>query len=112
MNRMVRQLSVQELASKRQAGEALYLVDVRQPWEHEMAALPESVLIPLPELPTRLDELAPPRGALVVVYCHHGIRSLSGAAILEQHGVSPVASLAGGIDAWSRLVDPQVPRYR
>jgi rhodanese-related sulfurtransferase len=74
--------------------------------------LPDSVLLPLPELPGRLDEVQPPAGALVVVYCHHGIRSRSGAAILEQHGIGPVASLAGGIDAWSLEIDPTVPRYR
>jgi rhodanese-related sulfurtransferase len=47
----------------------------------------------------------------VVVYCHHGIRSLRGAAILEQAGVRPASDTAGGIDAWSRLIDPSVPRY-
>jgi rhodanese-related sulfurtransferase len=46
-----------------------------------------------------------------VVYCHHGVRSLTGAALLAQAGVGPVASLAGGIDAWSRLIDPAVLRY-
>ena len=52
-----------------------------------------------------------PSDALVVVYCHHGIRSLTGAAYLEQAGVVPVASLRGGIEAWSLLVDGTVPRY-
>jgi rhodanese-related sulfurtransferase len=46
-----------------------------------------------------------------VVYCHHGIRSLSGANLLERHGLTNVVSLAGGIDAWSLEIDPQVPRY-
>lgn len=109
---MVQQISAPDLARKRDAGEPLYLVDVRQAWEHETAALPESLLIPLAELPGRLDEIQPPKNALVIVYCHHGIRSLSAAAILEQHGIGPVASLAGGIDAWSMQVDPNVPRYR
>ena len=48
---------------------------------------------------------------LIVAYCHHGVRSLSAAAILEGHGVGPVVSLAGGIDLWSRLIDPSVPTY-
>jgi rhodanese-related sulfurtransferase len=56
-------------------------------------------------------EIRPPDDALLVVYCHHGIRSLSGAAILEQHGFANVVSLAGGIDAWSLHIDPKVPRY-
>jgi adenylyltransferase/sulfurtransferase len=108
---MVQQISVQDLANKLTAGEPVYLIDVRQPWEHESAALPGSVLIPLNELATRTDEIQPPQGALVVAYCHHGIRSLSAAAFLEQAGVKPVASLAGGIDAWSLHVDPRLPRY-
>jgi adenylyltransferase/sulfurtransferase len=108
---VVQQIQVCDLAKKMAAGEPVYFLDVRQPWEHETAALPSSVLIPLSELPARTGEVRPPEGALVVVYCHHGIRSLSGAALLEQAGVRPVVSLAGGIDAWARLVDPGVPRY-
>ncbi len=104
-------MSVHELAAKLAAGEPVYLLDVRQPWEHETAALPGSVLVPLPELPARAGEVLPPEGALVVVYCHHGIRSRSGAAFLARCGFAAVASLAGGIDAWSAEVDPSVPRY-
>ncbi len=95
----------------RQRGESIYLVDVRQPWEHELVCLPDDVLVPLDQLADRADELTPPAGALVVTYCHHGIRSLNAAAILHQLGHSRVASLAGGIDAWSQLVDPSLARY-
>ncbi|HZT79028.1 MAG TPA: rhodanese-like domain-containing protein [Gemmataceae bacterium] len=108
---MVRQIDARSLARHIENGRPVYLLDVRQPWEHETAALPDSVLIPLNELPGRLAEVTPPDGALVVVYCHHGVRSLSGAALLEQAGFREVASLQGGIDAWSRQVDPAVPRY-
>jgi adenylyltransferase/sulfurtransferase len=108
---MVREIDVHELARKRSAGEPLYLLDVRQPWEHEHAALPDSTLLPLVELPARAREVRPPAGALVVVYCHHGIRSRSAAALLERLGRDDVVSLHGGIDAWSREVDPAVPRY-
>jgi rhodanese-related sulfurtransferase len=108
---LVKQIHVRDLAEKMAAGQPIYLLDVRQPWEHETAALPGSVLIPLHELPARAEEVQPPAGALVVVYCHHGIRSLSGAAILERMGVAEPHSLAGGIDAWSVQVDPRVPRY-
>jgi adenylyltransferase/sulfurtransferase len=107
----VRQITPEELAAKREAGEAVYLVDVRQPFEHELAALPDSLLIPLDQLPRRADEVQPPAGALVVVYCHHGIRSLHGAAYLMQRGLTEVASLAGGIDAWARRVDRSTPVY-
>jgi rhodanese-related sulfurtransferase len=108
---LVAEISVEDLARKLAAKEPLYLLDVRQPWEHETAALPDSVLIPLQTLPARLDELRPPEGALVVVYCHHGIRSLNAATFLAQQGVTPVVSLAGGIDAWSRHIDGTMPRY-
>jgi len=95
----------------RQRGESIYLVDVRQPWEHELARLPDDILVPLDQLADRADEITPPAGALVVTYCHHGIRSLNAAAILQQLGHEHVASLAGGIDAWSQLIDPSVARY-
>lgn len=108
---MIRQIDVHELQRKLKAQEPIYLLDVRQPWEHETSALPGSILIPLPELAARVHEVKPPNDALVVVYCHHGIRSQSGAAILERHGIQDVVSLAGGIDAWSLAVDSSVPRY-
>lgn len=108
---MVQQIRVEQLAEKLKAGEPIYLLDVRQPEEHEYCHLPDSTLIPLPELPSRVDEVHPPEGALVVVYCHHGVRSLSGAAILMRAGHENVASLAGGIEAWSVRIDPAVPRY-
>jgi len=95
----------------RQRGESIYLVDVRQPWEHELARLPDDILVPLDQLADRADEITPPAGALVVTYCHHGIRSLNAAAILQQLGHTNVASLAGGIDAWSQLIDRGVARY-
>jgi rhodanese-related sulfurtransferase len=108
---MVQQISVRELAQKLRGGEAVYLVDVRQPWEHETAALPGGALVPLNELSERANEIEPPEGALVVAYCHHGVRSLSAAALLERLGHRQVASLQGGIDAWSLEIDPSVPRY-
>ncbi len=107
---MVQQIHPVTLAEQMQQGQKVYFVDVRQPWENEFCALPNSILIPLADLPSRIHEVQPPENALVVVYCHHGIRSLSGAAILEQAGI-PAVSLAGGIDLWSSLVDPKVPKY-
>ena len=108
---MIQQIDVEQLAEKLNNGEPIYLLDVRQPWENEYCRLPDGVLVPLGELPSRLDEVEPPEGAFVVVYCHHGIRSLTGAAILQQAGHQKVASLAGGIEAWSARIDPKVPRY-
>ena len=108
---MIQQLHPTDLKRKLDAGESIYLVDVRNPDEYAYCRLEESLLVPLPELPGRVDEVQPPTGALVVVYCHHGVRSMSGAAILQRAGHENVASLAGGIDAWSLLIDPGVPRY-
>ena len=94
------------------AAKPVMLVDVREQWEHDTAALPASVLLPLPELEERWTEVEPPpAGTLIVTYCHHGVRSLGAAALLENKGLAPVASLAGGIDAWSRRIDPAIPRY-
>ena len=108
---MVRQILPQDVKSRMAEGLPVYLLDVRQPEEYAIVRLPGSTLIPLSELPRRAGEVEPPTGAAVVVYCHHGIRSLSGAAILQQFGVENVFSLAGGIDAWSVHVDSAVPRY-
>jgi rhodanese-related sulfurtransferase len=99
------------LAKKLASGEPVYLLDVREPWEHAHCHLPDSVLIPLGELPARVEEVEPPPDSTIVVYCHHGIRSLSGAAILEMQGFREAYSLAGGIEAWSLVIDPSVPRY-
>jgi adenylyltransferase/sulfurtransferase len=108
---MSREMTVHELAAKLRAGDRVYLLDVRQPWEHQTAALPGSVLVPLNELSARAHEVQPPEGVPIVVYCHHGIRSLTAAALLARRGHASVYSLAGGIDAWSALIDPRVPRY-
>ncbi len=108
---MVPQLTVQDVKAKLDAGEPVLLLDVRQPEEHAVCRLPGSQLIPLGELPVRAGEIDAPAGATVVVYCHHGVRSLRGAMFLQQLGFDKVASMAGGIDAWSLQVDPAVPRY-
>ena len=107
---MIAQIDVGELQARLAANEPLVLLDVREPWEHELCHLPGDVLVPLGELDERLDEV-PRTDALVVCYCHHGVRSLHAAAYLQGQGWPQVASLAGGIDAWSRLVDPSLRRY-
>jgi rhodanese-related sulfurtransferase len=108
---MVQQIGVGELHGKMQAGEPVFLLDVRRPDEHETARIQGSVLVPLDELPSRTDEIVSAEGAMIVAYCHHGVRSLSAAVLLERAGFQNVVSLRGGIDAWSREIDPAVPRY-
>jgi adenylyltransferase/sulfurtransferase len=108
---MIREISVTELSARLARGEATHLIDVREPWEFELGALPGSQHIPLGELPARLDEVRPREGALLVIVCHHGVRSLRAAMFLARSGHPEACSLAGGTDAWSRLVDPSLARY-
>jgi len=107
----VLEIEPQQLAEKLRRGEPIYLIDVRHDWEHQLARLPDQAVIPLHELPARLDEVQPGVGAEIVCYCHHGVRSLSAAGFLRQAGFEKAMSLAGGIDLWSRVIDPSVPRY-
>lgn len=106
---MIPQIQPTELKRALDANLRVVLLDVRQPDEYAICALPDSILIPLGELAERVDEV-PDDGTPVVVYCHHGVRSLTGAAILRNAGLEAL-SLAGGIDRWSLSVDPSVPRY-
>ncbi len=90
------------------------VLDVREPWELQTAAVRpdasfELVAIPMGAIPQRLAELDPARP--VACLCHHGARSLRVAAFLEQQGFGTVANISGGIDAWSRERDPTVPLY-
>src|SRR5439155_23780375 len=87
----------------------LVLLDVREPFEWEIAHLPQAKLIPLGELPARLRELD--GHADIVAYCHHGQRSQRAVELLRAAGYSTVRNLRGGIDAWSLEVDQALPRY-
>ena len=85
------------------------LLDVREPWEYEKARIEGAQLVPMREVPARLDELDPERD--VVAICHHGGRSQQVALFLEKTGFRKIHNLVGGVDAWSRTVDPTVPLY-
>jgi rhodanese-related sulfurtransferase len=89
------------------------LLDVREPWEVQAAALTvpgaRTVCIPMREVPQRLAELDPAQPVLGL--CHHGMRSLQVVAFLERAGHARVYNVAGGIDAWAREVDASVPLY-
>lgn len=108
---MPQQIRPADVKARLDRGEKLCFLDVRQPWENQLAQIPGSVLIPLQELPARLDEVKARAGVPIIAYCHAGMRSLNAAAFLEQNGVAGVLSLAGGIEAWSLQIDPSVPRY-
>ena len=86
------------------------LLDVREPWEVETASISGATLIPMGDIPGRAHtELDPDQP--IVVLCHHGARSLSVTMWLRREGFDHTQSLAGGIDYWSRSVDPSIPRY-
>ena len=97
------------LAAELASDDPPFLLDVREPWEADIAAITGSTLIPLGELADRAGELDP--AASVVVYCHLGVRSQYAAQQLASAGFGRVRNLVGGIDAWSRAVDPTVVRY-
>jgi len=86
------------------------LLDVREPWEFATAAIPGATLIPMGDIPSRAHaELDPDQP--IIVLCHHGARSLSVTMWLRREGFDHAQSLAGGIDFWSRSIDPSIPRY-
>lgn len=101
-------MTVQEYAVWRRDKTPHFLLDVRQPEEYATARIEGAVLIPLNELPGRLAEL--PSGRPIVVMCHHGMRSAHAVHHLREAGRDAV-NLAGGIDSWSREIDPKIPLY-
>lgn len=105
------QLSPGELAAWLRGENPPLLLDVREEDEHQFAALPNSTLIPLRQIPDRVREIEDWKERDIVVYCHHGVRSLHAIGWLRQQGFSKLRNLSGGIDGWSREVDPALPRY-
>jgi rhodanese-related sulfurtransferase len=106
------EIAARELQAKLAAGEALALVDCREAMENQICRIEPSELIPMNTVPANLQRIeALAEEKLVVVYCHHGVRSLNTVAWLRRQGVENVLSLAGGIDQWSLEIDPAVPRY-
>lgn len=93
-------------------GEDFLLLDCREPEEVNFVRIPGSTVIPMKEIPSRMDELAGFREKRIVIHCHHGGRSLRVANWLRQQGFSHAQNMAGGIDAWSLEIDPQLPRYQ
>ena len=102
------QLSVKELKRRRDAGEGIFLLDVREPYEYQIAQI-GGTLIPQNDVPKRLSEI--PRDREIIVHCRSGARSQKIAEFLKQSGYSQVVNLAGGILAWSDEIDPKVQKY-
>ena len=107
---MIQQLTVSELKQKldQEPGKVVVL-DVREPWERNVCALPDAINIPMREVPSRTAEL--PKGVEIAVLCHHGIRSQQVALYLERVGFAKLHNVVGGIAAWARDVDTKMPTY-
>lgn len=101
-------MTVEELKARIDAGNSPFLLDVREPYEAQLASI-GGTLIPLGTLSGRLSELN--KEQEIVVYCHHGIRSAHAVGLMRRAGFTNVKNLSGGIDEWARVVDGSVPRY-
>lgn len=85
------------------------LLDVRQPWEYDVCKIADSVLVPMSEIPAKVESLDLDRETIVI--CHHGIRSRSVGRYLEQSGFNNIINLSGGVDQWAKTVDNQMATY-
>ncbi|HSW51429.1 MAG TPA: molybdopterin-synthase adenylyltransferase MoeB [Bryobacteraceae bacterium] len=103
------EMDVTELKAKLDGGERVVLIDVREPHEYQICRLPGAVLIPLGQLPGRVEELDP--SAELVVFCRTGVRSAKAVALLTGTGFRGARNLRGGIAAWSEKIDPGFPKY-
>jgi len=103
------EITVEDLKQRLDRKEKLILLDVRNPDEFTICRVDGAILMPLHELIHRCDDL--PRDKPIIVYCHHGVRSLRAVQLLQQSGFANVKSVYGGIDAWSEKIDPRIPRY-
>ena len=104
------EITPEEVKTKMDRGEKFTLVDVREPWEFETASMDGAKLIPMGDIPARAHQELDPEDHIVVV-CHHGVRSMNVTAWLRQQGFEKSQSMRGGIDAWARQVDGNVPVY-
>jgi adenylyltransferase/sulfurtransferase len=101
-------MTVEELKQRLDRGDDLFVLDVREPHEHQIANI-GGHLIPLNDLPKRVSELDPNRE--IVVHCKLGGRSAKAVEFLQQSGFKRVHNLTGGINAWAERVDPKMTKY-
>ena len=106
------EITPQQVKQRLDAGEKLHFIDVREPHEYAVCRIEGAALVPMRQIPGEIQDLEKRADeAPLIVYCHHGIRSLNVVHWLREQGLEACQSLAGGIDAWSATVDPSVPRY-
>jgi len=104
----VQKIQANELSDYLQNSEPL-LVDVREPWEFEICRIPGSINIPMGQVPQHLETIR--EATECVMICHHGVRSLNVIRYLQQQGIEHSINLEGGVDAWARAVDVNMPLY-
>lgn len=104
------EITPEEVKAKLDAGEVFTLLDVREPWEVETARITGAKLMPMGDVPSRAHQELDPDHHVVVI-CHRGVRSMNVTVWLRQQGFEKAQSMRGGIDAWSRRVDANVPVY-
>jgi rhodanese-related sulfurtransferase len=109
-NDMSFEITPVELKALLDGGGSVRLIDVREPEEHAICRIEGARLIPMRSVPQHLQDLDAEETP-IVVFCHHGVRSLSVVDWLRRQGIENCRSMAGGIDLWSVQVDPAVPRY-
>lgn len=105
------EIDCKSVQQKRESGVPFLFLDCREPHEAEVARIEGTVLIPMSVLADRIGELDPYKSSEIVVHCHHGGRSLRVTHFLRSHGFDQAMNMSGGIDEWSTVVDPGVPRY-
>jgi adenylyltransferase/sulfurtransferase len=105
------EIECQAVKGKVDRGDPFLLLDCREPDEFALVRIVGAQLWPMSDLPDRLPELAPHRKSEIVVYCHHGVRSLHVAMWLRQQGFTRATSMMGGIDRWALEIDRTLPRY-
>ena len=109
MSTNISEITVEDLKARFDRNDRFVLLDVREPFEWEIAKIPGAILIPLGDLPTRFGELN--TSDVIVVQCKSGGRSANAVEFLQDNGFSKVCNLAGGIHAWSDRIDPSTPKY-
>jgi rhodanese-related sulfurtransferase len=105
---MVGEIQPEQLAHRLKAGEAVVLLDVREPWEVSIASLTGAIHIPLGTVPSGAEHLDPE--SEIIVFCHHGIRSRTPCPLPVGQGFKWLRNLTSGIDAWSVRIEPAIPR--
>ena len=103
------QVAPKEVAEMLKRKEKFKLLDVREPWEHELAHIEGAILVSDDSIVQEI--MTWPKDTTIIVHCHQGMRSLDAASYLIGHGFTNVRSIAGGINAWSKEVDTKVPTY-